>query len=103
MVALSGVRHPTPCFRNTSAKSSWTVVQLGQGPRTVFAFYVFFISSALGQKQTYAAKRPVRHGSNVDIVPLFDHLVRASDESVGDVDAECLGGLQIDEHLDFSC
>src|SRR5262249_49102564 len=44
--------------------------------------------SALGQKQTS------RH--------LFDHLVRTPDKGVGDVDAECLGRLQVDEHLDSS-
>ena len=44
--------------------------------------------SAKGHKRTYT--------------PLFDHLVGAPDKCVGNVDAERLGGLQVDVQLDFS-
>jgi hypothetical protein len=42
----------------------------------------------------------VRFGLKADMRPLFDHLVGAPDERVGDVEAECLGGLQVDVQLD---
>src|SRR5262245_16655869 len=44
--------------------------------------------SALGQKRT--------------CTPLFDQLVSAPDDRIGDVDAERLGSFQVDVQLDFS-
>jgi hypothetical protein len=32
---------------------------------------------------------------------LLDHLIRTSNERVGNVDAECLGGFEIYDQLDF--
>src|SRR4029450_1023199 len=48
--------------------------------------------SALGQKRTNAVQQTSS---------LFDHLVRTPDKCVGNVDAECLGRLQVDGHFDF--
>src|SRR6516165_7475335 len=45
--------------------------------------------SALGHKRTSPAS--------------FDHLIGTADERVGDGDAERLGGLEVDVHLDLCC
>ena len=50
---------------------------------------VHWAMSALGQKRTLRL--------------LFDHLVGTADERVGDGDAERLGGLEVDVHLDLCC
>jgi hypothetical protein len=35
--------------------------------------------------------------------PLFDHLVGATDERVGNIDAERFGDLQVDDEIELSC
>jgi hypothetical protein len=48
-----------------------------------------------------AATRDVRFGPKADIRSLFDQLIGAADERIGDSDAERLGGLKVDDQLDF--
>ena len=74
--------------------------------------------SALGHKQTFAVQNgmsalPPKADMcsalvNVRFVPIadiratsFDHLVGAADKRVGDVEAERLGGLEVDDQLDL--
>ena len=45
---------------------------------------------------------PIATNAPQQIASLFDHLVGAADQRVRDGDAERLGGLQVDDHLDFS-
>src|SRR5690242_12693329 len=42
-----------------------------------------------------------REGPQADIRPLFDHLVRARDKRLRQVEAECLGGFQVDSEEEF--
>src|SRR5262249_15698447 len=55
------------------------------------------LKADMGSAATHVCFGPI-----ADIVALFDQLVSAPDDRIGDVDAERLGSLQVDVQLDFS-